>query len=339
MKSLRLSGRARRSILGGCIALLGLIGTARATEQIAIAAPVNNAAFAYLFIAIDKGYFAEEGLEANIQALDGQIATSALIAGSIAYTSSPASAIGAIMKGVPLKVVYYAARRASEELWSFDSSAKTFSDLKGKPIAVAGRGGSEEVFVRLLLKAENLPSDFVGFTALGVGPTRVAALASGSQRYAMVNLIERGQLKQLGVLDGGHIVVDFRKVADMPNGGMATSEIELKEHRDRAKRVMRALLKGLAFMRQERDATVEVLARRFPNLARADLALSLDDAIDNATADGTISNEAAARELAVRAELMSVPQANVAPIEQVFDFSLLREGERELKAANWRPVR
>lgn len=327
----------KRALLLFCLACLGGAHAARAADEISIAAPITNPAFAYLFVAIDKGYFAEEGLAPSIQALDGQIATSALIGGGLNYSSSPASAIGAILKGAHVKVIYYAARRASEELWSIDDSAKSFSDLKGKLIVVGGRGGSEEIFIRLLLKSENLPSDFVSYSPLGVGPIKAAALASGSQQNAMLNMLERGQLQAMGILSKGHMVVDFRKVADMPNGGLATSDQEIAQHRERVIRVMRALLKGAAFMKRYQDATVDILTKRYSNLARADLADSLADAIENATQDGTVTDETAERELAVRGELMGVPLANIPSADKAFDFSLLREAAASLKAAGWQP--
>ena len=320
-----------------CLACLGGAPLARAADQISIAAPVTNPDFAYLFVAIDKGYFAEEGLEPNIQAVDGQIATSALIGGGLDYSSSPASAIGAILKGARVKVIYYTARRASEELWSIDDSVKNFSDLKDKLIVVGGRGGSEEIFIRLLLKAENLPADFVSYSALGVGPVKAAALASGSQQNAMLNMLERGQLQAMGILSKGHVVVDFRKEADMPNGGLASSDQEIAQHRERTIRVMCALLKGAAFMKLYEDATVDILAKRYSNLARADLTDSLADAVENATADGTVSDETAQRELAVRGELMGVGMANIPSADKAFDFSLLREAAESLKAAGWQP--
>jgi ABC-type nitrate/sulfonate/bicarbonate transport system substrate-binding protein len=329
--------RALGVILALCVAGLGRANLAHASDQISIAAPVTNPAFAYLFVAVDKGYFAEEGLQPNIQALDGQIATSALIGGGLDYSSSPASAIGAILKGAHLKVVYYTARRASEELWSIDDSVKNLSDLKDQLIIVGGRGGSEEIFIRLLLKSENLPPDFVSYSALGVGPIKAAALASKSQRNAMLNMLERGQLQAMGVLSKAHMVVDFRKAADMPNGGLATSDLEITQHRERTIRVARALLKGAAFMKRYQDATVEILAKRYSNLARADLADSLADAVENATEDGTVSDQTAQRELAVRGELMGI--ANVPSTYTAFDFSLLREAAENLKAAGWQPSR
>jgi len=113
-------------------------------------------------------------------------------------------------------------------------------------------------------------------------------------------------LQAMGILSKGHVVVDFRKGVDMPNGGLATSDQEITQHHERAIRVMCALLKGAAFMKQYQDVTVDILAKRYANLARTDLAASLSDAVENATEGGTVSDQVAQRELAVRGELMGV---------------------------------
>ncbi len=47
----------------------------------------------------------------------------------------------------------------------------------------------------------------------------------------------------------------------------------------------------------------------------------------------------AARELAVRGELLDLTADKIPPAAKVYDFSLIEEVERELRAANWNPTR
>jgi NitT/TauT family transport system substrate-binding protein len=308
-------------------------------EPITIAAPTNNVAFAYLFVAADKGYFAAEGLDPQIEPLDGATAIAGLIAGSLGYSASPASALSAIVKGAALKVIFFAQLRASEDLWSLDPGAKTFDDLKGQMIVIGARGGSEEMFLRAFLKARGLPVNFVGFRPMGVGPVKLAALKSGAERFAMLGRLEQGDLRRAGVLDKGHVVVDFSKEIDMPNGGLATSDREIALHRDRVKQVMRAIVKGTIFMREERAATIAIVAHRFPQVGRDEIGAAIDEALANAAPDGTISPATEARELAVRGDLIGAEPSAVPPVEKAFDFSMLRDAQQELKAAHWRPDR
>jgi NitT/TauT family transport system substrate-binding protein len=319
---------------------LGRAALARAQmEKITIAAPTNNVAFAYLFVALDKGYFTAEGIDPNVQAIDGATAISGLIAGSVAYSASPASALSAIVRGAPLKVIFFAQLRASEDLWSFDPDVKSFDDLKGRMIVIGARGGSEEMMLRALLKAHGLPENYWGFRTLGIGPMKLAALKSGAERIAMVGRLEQGDLRRAGVLDHGRVIVDFTKEVEMPNGGMATSDREIAQHRARAEGVMRAIAEGMMFMREERAETVDAVAKRFPQVTHDDIAAAIDEAVTNSAPDGTISTATAQRELAVRSELIGAPASAAPPIEKAFDFSIIRKADADLKAANWQPTK
>jgi hypothetical protein len=54
--------------------------------------------------------------------------------------------------------------------------------------------------------------------------------------------------------------------------------------------------------------------------------------------DGVIALESAARDIAVRAELMELKPEAVKPAMEIFDFSMITEVRAELAAQNWRPA-
>ncbi len=131
--------------------------TEATAEKIKITVAALNANFAQYFAAEDKGYFKEEGLDVEPVVVGGVMATAALIAGSIHYSGSSSSAMTAILRGAPIKVILVGQSRPIYEMWSFDPAVKTFEDLKGKLIAVVQRGGTDEIAVRMILKAKSLP--------------------------------------------------------------------------------------------------------------------------------------------------------------------------------------
>jgi hypothetical protein len=53
--------------------------------------------------------------------------------------------------------------------------------------------------------------------------------------------------------------------------------------------------------------------------------------------DGTISPEAQKNELALRADMLSMPTGQIPPTAAVFDFSWLEKVNAELKASGWKP--
>src|SRR5262245_55666874 len=78
---------------------------ADAADKIKISVPADNAGFAPIFIADQKGYFRDEGLEVEIINAGGGVSTPALIAGDLQFSGSPASALSAIIKGGDLRVI------------------------------------------------------------------------------------------------------------------------------------------------------------------------------------------------------------------------------------------
>jgi ABC-type nitrate/sulfonate/bicarbonate transport system substrate-binding protein len=331
---------AVKSLRAGRICLaafLLLVAPGARAETVNISVPVFNATFGYLFVAVDKGYFAEEGIEPKIAGLSGGVATPALIGGSLDYSSSPGSAISAILRGAALKVVFVAQSHSTEKLWSFDPAVRTLDDLKGKIVAISSRGGTEELAIRMLLAARGLPTDFVGFTAMGVGAARVAALRSGQQLYATFGAVEEAELRQAGALANAHVLVDMTKAVELANGGIATSDAELGTHRDRTLKLLRAIWKGVLYTEKYQDSAVALLAKRFPDAARDSLARDVEEAAAAQNPEGAIGPDAARRELGVRAQLLGLPAGAVPPLDKVYDFSVIAEARRALE--DWRPRR
>ena len=94
------------------------------------AAP-GGAVYAPFFIAIEKGYLREEGLEMEMLKAGGGAASPEISAGDIQYSTSAASSVSATLKGAPLKVVYTNSDRPGYELWSSSDSIQTMADLVG----------------------------------------------------------------------------------------------------------------------------------------------------------------------------------------------------------------
>jgi NitT/TauT family transport system substrate-binding protein len=220
-----------------------------AADKITMTVPGENANFAQYFIADQRGYFKEEGLDVEIMIMGGGPATPALIAGSTQYSASSSSAMTAALKGAGLQVILVGQDRPIYEFWSFDPAVKTFEQLKGKLVLVSSRGGSDDIALRMYLRAKGLPTDYFGVTAIGGGPAvRTAAIIAGSQKYIALTRTERDELKTAGMLDKGTMIFSPAKEIQLTLGGLATTDEEIKKHRDRVKRMLRAIWKGTIVM-------------------------------------------------------------------------------------------
>jgi len=329
----------QRAVFAIFAAMLAEAGSAVAEDAIKVTVPVINTTFSPVFVAIEKGYFKGEGLDVELVRIGGSGATSALIAGSVNFSGSPSSALSAVVKGADLRVIHINSSDPQFTLWSFDPGVTSIEGLAGKSLAIVTRGDTMEIAMRMFLKGRNLPTDYVGFTALGDDGGRIAAIATGAQRYALLLRSDVPRLRDLGVLKEGRPLVDFGREFEMPTGGVAVAGRELEEQSERTKRFLRALRKGVAYVRAFKDEAVVVVQKRLPGTTKEALTTDLEGALATMTKDGTMALEAGARELAIRGELLGVPPDKIPSVEKVFDFSLVRAANREIEAANWRPTR
>jgi len=99
---------------------------------------------------------------------------------------------------------------------------------------------------------------------------------------------------------------------------------------------LRATVKGREYYKAFKDETVEILGK-YNGLSRQANEADYDDTLSTMTEDGTMPAEVQQRDAIVRAAVNEVEQ--VPSVEQIYDYSLIKEIYRELQASGWRPTR
>src|SRR6201999_240958 len=89
-----------------------------AADTVTISYVVPTVIYGDLLVGLDKGYFAQEGIDLSLLQAGGGAATPALLAGDVQFSGSPAAAISAILKGAKLKVLYITTDHAAYQLWT-----------------------------------------------------------------------------------------------------------------------------------------------------------------------------------------------------------------------------
>jgi NitT/TauT family transport system substrate-binding protein len=307
---------------------------ARPVERIKVSFAADTAVYAPFFIAVEKGYLAEEGLEVEAIQAGGGAATPALISGDLNYSTSAATSVSATLKGAPLKVIFTNADRSLDELWSASPEVASLADLVGKSVGVQSRGDTMEIETRLALTQRGIDPNAVGYTAVGVGSQRVAALQAGAVAAAIVTPAEVAELREL--IPSGRLLANIREEVRMLYMGVATTDAELQNNRDRAKRYLRAVVKGREYFKAFRDETLDVLGKYNQATRRAN-EIDYDLTLPALTEEGSIPLDVQQRDTAMRAEINGVEQ--YPGPEQIYDYSLVREVYGELRASGWRPTR
>jgi ABC-type nitrate/sulfonate/bicarbonate transport system substrate-binding protein len=305
-------------------------------EQIKVSFAADSAVYAPHFIALEKGYYQEEGIEMEMVRAGGGAATPALISGEIQYSTSAATSLSAMLKGAPPKVIYTNSDRSFDELWTTTDGVRTLQDLMGKSVGIQTRGDTMEIESRLMFLKYGIDPNTVTYNAMGVGNQRLAGLEAGVIASAVLSIPDAVLLKDTSAAARAVRVADFRNEIQMLYTGLATNDPELRDHADRAKRFLRATVKGREYFKQFKDETLTFMEKYNGNPRAANEA-DYDVTLPALTEDGSMPVEVQRQDAIVRAQINDVDQ--VPPVEQMYDYTIIHDVYRELRASGWQPTR
>lgn len=275
-----------------------------------------------LYVAQDRGFFREEGLDAQLVQVRATAAIAAIVAGEVHALGSIGSAIRAIPRGAPIKVLAVSLRRPV--FWLVTRpELKSFADLKGKVMGTTTLGGSQHsAGVRMLRKAGLNPDKDLTVVLGGDVPTQLQALANGSIQVGILSpptvIVARDKYKM-------NILASAMDEFTSLQNGLGVLEKNVKD--PLVKRILRARAKGNRYFHQNEKGTAEVLA----TYLNVDLATAVETyRISRAafTTDGIPSDGELTEYLKEDAQILGLPAP--VPVAKVFDFSLQREINREL---------
>ena len=244
-----------KKIVLGLLVCLFLQGSVHAAEKIRIGFPEFNSSTFTLPLAQIKGFFNEEGLQAEMIRIRSAVALLALTSGEIDYHTVVAPAVTAALRGIPVRVVACFTPGLTTAIIA-RPELKTVQDLKGKTIGLNSIGGGLESTVRLMLKHYGLdPDKDVKFLATGGAETRFAALKQG----LTVATAGSTPVDYIGKKMGYVVLARAYDLFSYPNTGLVASVKSIKENPDRLKRVIRAGIKANRYLLQNRDGTIQVM--------------------------------------------------------------------------------
>jgi ABC-type nitrate/sulfonate/bicarbonate transport system substrate-binding protein len=293
-------------------------------QRVRIAYASSGLNYADLFLAKDKGFFREEALEPQLIQMSSNIAITATMAGEIDGQASVGSALRAIQRGAPLRVVSVTLRRPLYWL-VVRPEFRSIKDLKGKTAAVSSIGGSQQLRAKGMLSIGGLDADKdVTYVQISDQSTQLQALVSNTVQITALSppwvAVARDKFK-MNVLDSA-----LERFAGV-DSGLAVPIKLLQENRELLKRIMRGRARGNRLYLDNEQEAVDLVAR----LYRVDHKTALDSvraARPAFTTNGIPSDEEIKEHLAVDAQILKLPKP--ASAADLFDFSLQREVIREL---------
>ncbi|HTP07139.1 MAG TPA: ABC transporter substrate-binding protein [Anaerolineae bacterium] len=204
---------------------------------------IANVQYAPFYIAVDKGYFADEGLEIEFDYRYETDGMKLVGAGALPFAVVSGEQVPlARAQGLPVVYVLQWWQRFSVAVASLaDKNIKTPADLVGKSVGLPGFFGASYIGWRGLLEKAGLKESDV--KAQDIGFTQVAALQQGKVDAAVVYINnEPIQLRAAG-LDVN--VIPVSDYISLVANGIITNEKTIKENPELVRGFLRALLRGL----------------------------------------------------------------------------------------------
>ena len=279
------------------------------------------------FVARERGFFREEGLEAELIRIKAIQAVQVLVAGSIDFGSATGTAVSAAVNGADVRVVLALTDRPSFDLVA-QPSITSVQQLRGKKIGITAVGSLMEIVARQILMAHDVRPNQVTFLPLGLNDVNYAALKAGVIDAAML-LMPLNFIAQ----DEG-----FRKLAGAGEfyravqGGLATTKSIISERPDLVTKAIRATLRAIRLIKNDKKYGIEFIKGPYLDIGRErdrNAERVYDAAARGYLASGSVE-EKLQREMISDASQRIKPQQPVTP-ERVFDFSFAHRVSEALR--------
>lgn len=282
------------------------------------------------FLAKELGYYRDEGFDIETIAMPGGLATQALVAGDLHFSTSSGSSLNASLRGIKLKVVYVNLDRPLYKLMSWRDDIRKIADIKGKGIGVASRGDTMEGAANLLLRKYGMdPLRDVHWVALGTGG-RVASLAAKTVDSAILGFADSLRMQSRGFQV--HEVANVGKEIKMLYTGLATSEDMVVKRPDVVKRFIRATVKGREFLKRNKAQSL-ALGKKYDKAPDDVRNADYEATMEMMTADGMEDSETQKSDIEIAKRMLNIQKE--VPAEQIFEFRFTREVYKELRELGW----
>ena len=231
------------------VAAIGNSAQAQELRPITFVQPSPSAINSFpVFVAIGEGYFAEEGLEVTVEAINGSGAVlQALSAGQAHFgRPGPGPVIGARARGVDAVFIYNVAARSNfGVVVREDSDIQGPEDLRGKVIGTGTADGSEVGFARNVMSGSGMleGTDFE-FLTVGDGGPATVAFNSGEMDAYSASTADAAILNQRGMKVRDITPPEFARFF---GNGIATMGDTIRNDRELVEKFGRAFAKGHAF--------------------------------------------------------------------------------------------
>jgi ABC-type nitrate/sulfonate/bicarbonate transport system substrate-binding protein len=303
---------------------------AQSLHVVNMAIPAKSFQMVIYPVAQMKGYMKEEGLDQRVIFVAPTTSIQAMLGGDVQFTGAGSSALVSIARGnTPLKVVVATNDRVLQWLVTRPeiTSAK---ELKGKKIATTGVGAIATFMVKQVLTKHGLDGN-KDVTYLDVGQgNQLTALLGGGFDAAVLSVEQRYVALDKGMREMFFVGNEVKNSW----GTLATTDKLIKENPKMVGGFVRATIKALRYIRQDKEGTIAALLK-FSGVSRQQANRVYDDLIPTFTRSGAVDEETQRNDLAIIRQVVNASET--VPNAKAYDFTFALDADQQLNKAGWKP--
>ncbi len=232
-----------------------------AQEKLRVGLSSVSALHSAMWVAEQKGFFRRHGIDAEIIVTGQGAATgiSALLANDIQIVSSAGdSLVNSALRGGETVMIAAGVNRGLNRIM-VRPEIKTPADLRGKKIGATRVGAVSHSVLMMMLKRWNINPNDVQVLQLGSSPNMLSALEKGGIDGAVMTI----PFVFVAEDRGSRVLIDLAETDIFYLHTMlASTRSFIKTKRDSALRFLRGFVEGIAYFKQNKKESLEIVRKK-----------------------------------------------------------------------------
>ncbi len=314
-----ISTRIFLHVLVGLMLAAHMTYAASAPTKVTIHVPSKSLSIMPYYFGKDKGFFAAEQIEPQLVMMSPPIAIAALVAGELDFSSTTGAATSAIMRGLPLRRVFYVQQDPVHVLLA-QPEIKSVEALIGKTVGVTALTDAVGMSTSVILRAHGIEAGKVTLLAMQVTDNAIKALTT---KRVAATLLAPPYVEELEAK--GYVkLAEARTFAPLSFIGLVTSIETMKKSPQKAYGMIAALYRTMNYILSPANRTevVQYVSSYHKiELALAEKAFAAQ--MLGYSKDGTKPRAAVERKIEIYREALKI--AKTFTPNDLEDLSLLRK--------------
>jgi ABC-type nitrate/sulfonate/bicarbonate transport system substrate-binding protein len=215
------------------------------------------------YIALDEGFFKQEGLDASLMELQANSQVAAVLSGNLDCAPIPSGGAQAALSGAKIMYIVGESLKSQWTLTTLKDINKA-EDLKGKTIGLGRPGGADYDEVQAVLHRffhMDAGKDYKVISFQGE-PERIAALSNNDIQGAGLSIPHAIVAEQAGL----KVLLRTGDYIPRAGGTIWCMQSFVEQHPDTAKKIIRAIAKAVMYFRTNKAGSIKAMEHHIASI-------------------------------------------------------------------------